>query len=444
MALPSYARNAKTPAEHHEVYLDLIGSSQGRGIPSSMMSAMKAHAQLVKALPAKDHSMLHKKISAHVNQLVRDDEISDDEASTVKAMYAPSTTKQAIKFEETAQIDELSVIKKLNYIDAAEKNSDKLKAKMAFHYNRFNKEKGDELHNKLLSRDAGISRAYKSIEKKTGISPLKMGKLNKLRFAITREGIETSNVKEDTQMELDEKKMSDTQMAKREKIVKSMKKDFAGFKKSYEDRAEEIMNKTATKMAMKSEEVDQVEEEFKDIPYLYLQHHPLQNGKPQLPAKINKTHIHLQHIDGKVNSETAKYKVIANGARSVGYGMKVGQKVPGSTVNGMIDDARSLPDHKVVIHTAKPQRYYMGEGAEEEQPPPGQHFCAKHVLSNVFGEGVVLDGQHAEPDENGHVEWYTVQFEHGEEVIFAEDVEIMMAEFHNNHSPSKKKMKKKE
>lgn len=335
MALPSYAKNAKTPAEHHEVYLDLIGSSQGRGIPSSMMAAMKSHAQLVKALPAKDHSMLHKKISAHVNQLLRDDEISDDEASTVKSLYAPATTKQAMRSEETTQIDELSVIKKLNYIDAAEKNSDKLKAKMAFHYNRFNKEKGDELHNKLLSRDAGITRADKSIEKKTGISSVKMGKLNKLRFAITREEVEESKFKEGKDMELDEKKMTDAEMAKREKIVKSMKKGFKGFKQRYGERAKEVMYATATKQAMK-------------------------------------------------------------------------------------------------------------EGAEEEQPPPGQHFCAKHVLSNVFGEGVVLDGQHAEPDENGHVEWYTVQFDHGEEVIFAEDVEIMMAEFHNNHSPSKKKMKKKE
>lgn len=232
MALPSYARNAKTPAEHHEVYLDLIGSSQGRGIPSSMMSAMKAHAQLVKALPAKEHAMLHKKISAHVNQLMRDDEISDDEASSVKAMYAPPT------------------------------------------------------------------------------------------------------VKEGTEMELDEKKMSSAEMAKREKMVKSMKKGFAGFKKRYGERAKEVMYATATKQAMKSEEV--------------------------------------------------------------------------------------------------------------EETPPGQHYCAKHVLSNVFGEGVVLDGQHAEPDENGHVEWYTVQFDHGEEVIFAEDVEIMVAEYHANHSPSKKKMKKKE
>ena len=228
MALPSYARNAKTPQEHHEVYLDLIGSSQGKGIPTSMMAAMKSHSQLVKALPSAQHSALHKKISAHVNQLMTDDEISDDEASQVKAIYAPST------------------------------------------------------------------------------------------------------VKEDTHMELDEKKMTHAEMAKREKTVKSMKKGFAGFKKRYGERAKEVMY---TKQAMKSEEV--------------------------------------------------------------------------------------------------------------EEAPPGQHFCAKHVLSNVFGEGVVLEGQHAEPDEDGHVEWYTVQFDHGEEVIFAEDVEIMMAEFHNNHSPSKKKMAKK-
>ena len=334
MALPAYARNAKTPAEHHEVYLDLIGSSQGRGIPSSMMAAMKSHAQLVKALPAKDHSMLHKKISAHVNQLLRDDEISDDEASTVKAMYAPPT------------------------------------------------------------------------------------------------------VKEGKDMELDDKEMTDAEMAKREKIVKSMKKGFKGFKQRYGERAKEVMYATATKQAMKSEETESLDEAlFKNDPDLYLQHHPLKDDKPQLPAKIHSKHIHLQHIGGKVNSETAKYKVVANGKNSVASEMKVGSHISGSTANDLIDDARALPDHKVVIHTNKPHKDYMGESTQDV----GQHFCAKHVLSNVFGEGVVLDGQHAEPDENGHVEWYTVQFDHGEEVIFAEDVEIMMAEFHNNHSPSKKK-----
>ena len=228
MALPSYARNAKTSAEHHEVYLDLIGSSQGKGIPASMMSAMKAHAQMIN-LPGKVHAMLHKKITAHVNQLLRDDEISDDEASKVKAIYAPPT------------------------------------------------------------------------------------------------------VKEGTEMELDEKKMTPAEMAKREKMVKSMKKNLAGFKERYGERAKEVMYATATKQAMK-------------------------------------------------------------------------------------------------------------EGSEEATE--GQHYCAKHVYSETFGEGVVLEGQHAEPDENGNIEWYTVQFNHGEEVIFTEDVEVMMAEYHNNHSPMKNKSKK--
>jgi hypothetical protein len=72
----------------------------------------------------------------------------------------------------------------------------------------------------------------------------------------------------------------------------------------------------------------------------------------------------------------------------------------------------------------------------------GQHYCAKHVYSEVYGEGVVVEGQHAEPDDNGNIEWYTVQFDHGEEVIFTEDVEVMMAEYHNNHSSMKKKSKK--
>jgi hypothetical protein len=79
---------------------------------------------------------------------------------------------------------------------------------------------------------------------------------------------------------------------------------------------------------------------------------------------------------------------------------------------------------------------------ESAEAPEGQHYCAKHVYSDVYGEGVVVEGQHADPDENGNIEWYTVQFDHGEEVIFTEDVEVMMAEYHNNHSPMKKKAKK--
>jgi hypothetical protein len=57
----------------------------------------------------------------------------------------------------------------------------------------------------------------------------------------------------------EEKKMTDAEMAKREKIVKSMKKGFAGFRQRYGKDAKSVMYATATKQAMKE---DAVEEEI--------------------------------------------------------------------------------------------------------------------------------------------------------------------------------------
>jgi len=59
--------------------------------------------------------------------------------------------------------------------------------------------------------------------------------------------------------ELEEKKMTDAEMKKREEIVKSMKKGFAGFRQRYGKDAKSVMYATATKQAMKE---DTVEEEI--------------------------------------------------------------------------------------------------------------------------------------------------------------------------------------
>lgn len=59
--------------------------------------------------------------------------------------------------------------------------------------------------------------------------------------------------------DLAEKEMTDAEMAKREKIVKGMKKSLAGFKQRYGARAKDVMYATATKQAMKE---DTVEEEI--------------------------------------------------------------------------------------------------------------------------------------------------------------------------------------
>lgn len=69
----------------------------------------------------------------------------------------------------------------------------------------------------------------------------------------------SSDVKEET--ELDERTMTDAEMSKREKIVKGMKKNVAGFKAKYGERAKSVMYATATKMAMKEEsELDEAKD----------------------------------------------------------------------------------------------------------------------------------------------------------------------------------------
>lgn len=57
--------------------------------------------------------------------------------------------------------------------------------------------------------------------------------------------------------------MSKGEMAKREEIVKSMKKNFSDFKKRYGEDAKSVMYATATKQAMKEETVE--EQKFEDI-----------------------------------------------------------------------------------------------------------------------------------------------------------------------------------
>ena len=76
----------------------------------------------------------------------------------------------------------------------------------------------------------------------------------------------------------------------------------------------------------------------------------------------------------------------------------------------------------------------------EEEEVYIEHMCAKHILHPEFGEGVVLEGQHDVPDENGYISWYTVQFDHGTETIQTEDVKIMH-ESHHGHMMKKKKKK---
>ena len=81
---------------------------------------------------------------------------------------------------------------------------------------------------------------------------------------------------------------------------------------------------------------------------------------------------------------------------------------------------------------------------DEDQDTEDMHYCAKHVYSDLFGEGFVLEGQHAEPNDEGEIDWYMVEFDDGIRKIPTHKLEIMVAEYHMNHKKKKKMMEEEE
>jgi len=117
-------------------------------------------------------------------------------------------------YEEVEQIDELSPNKLKNYVSGAKKSYDNLKSvKIA----------GDDetaaIKTRMMrNRTKGVNRAIRRLVKEN--------------------------------IDLSERKMSDTEMKKREHIVKGMKKKLSDFRSRYGSRAKEVMYATATKKAM--------------------------------------------------------------------------------------------------------------------------------------------------------------------------------------------------
>jgi hypothetical protein len=154
----------------------------------------------------------------HPNQQQLD--VVDDEKIDGKD-FAKLRAKKEVKKEEVEELDELSkntlgsYIKKANFAGG-----------MAdFKHGRIADRRGDSKEKTAL--------AATSSKRTKGISTA-VDKLSK-------EEVE----------HIDERQMTDSEMEKKETIVKSMKKGLSGFKERYGDKAKNVMYATATKQAMK-------------------------------------------------------------------------------------------------------------------------------------------------------------------------------------------------
>lgn len=80
----------------------------------------------------------------------------------------------------------------------------------------------------------------------------------------------------------------------------------------------------------------------------------------------------------------------------------------------------------------------------DDNPANRQHLCAKNVVHEQWGEGECISTMHADPDEEGHIAWYDVMFEHGIEAkVSIDELKVTKAEDHI-HSSKKKNGKKDE
>lgn len=138
--------------------------------------------------------------------------------------------------------------------------------------------------------------------------------------------------------------------------------------------------------------------------------------KPHIATQVNKEEV--EQVD-ELSKDTLK-----------SYSSKV------------VDKTRTMPQGE------KKQKHLAGFGKamdkmkKESTDTPGNstHQCAIHVKHDQFGEGKTIYTQHAEPAEDGSIEWYDVMFEHGiEKAVKTADMEIVVSEAHMNHKGKKLK-----
>jgi hypothetical protein len=68
----------------------------------------------------------------------------------------------------------------------------------------------------------------------------------------------------------------------------------------------------------------------------------------------------------------------------------------------------------------------------EEAEVDKAHFCATHVEHVMLGLGTCISEQHAEPDEQGQIAWYTVEFPTGTHRIQTSNLRIVEGKSHSH------------
>lgn len=161
-----------------------------------------------------------------------------------------------------------------------------------------NQKKIDKNHNnkidaqdfKILRKEETVEEGIKDLAKKafkaiTGGSDEDQRKNLQKKMGIPQTGKVPE--KKNEEVELDERSLTPGEEKTKEHNVKSMKKNFAGFRERYGKDAKSVMYATATKQA-KNEEVEQIDEISKETEHSYFKKAYAQKNDPSTPKAIKR------------------------------------------------------------------------------------------------------------------------------------------------------------
>lgn len=235
-----------------------------------------------------------------------------------------------------------------------------------FHLHR-TKSSGEDVSHRNLTADEVHKQAAKHIgalqesEERMARADYKVGASGrKSHKEIVFTDAESKDDEEDKK-DMKEAKMSDADMAERERIVKGMKKNLAGFKARYGERAKEVMYATATKQAMKEETVEEAVQKA-DIPAY------LRKQQGQTPLKLSDLK-RKDTLSDKENLAKARNEEVEE------IDEKSDQAKQNKTMKNMMDASRGAryklnnpvpaaePEHK----TARAQNVAIGRALRSEE-----------------------------------------------------------------------------
>jgi hypothetical protein len=86
------------------------------------------------------------------------------------------------------------------------------------------------------------------------------------------------------------------------------------------------------------------------------------------------------------------------------------------------------------VTAGQQEQQLLNESTEEvkEGQVDKAHYCATHVEHAIFGEGECIAEAHADPDADGNIAWYTVQFKDGIRKVYTEAMKVKKAKMHEH------------